>query len=260
MAALSFGDHEDVVFAAAPLDGVVCQCKFQPVMSLLGDSGVAGFQEALRAEYPNYEKVMSTEVQISSSGAQSLANQAPVYRLKSADEAWTVSIAVDSVALETPRYTDFSEFLQRMNHVLKVTSRTLHPASTTRVGLRKINNLKHPEVETPQDWSRFLRRELVGILAVDTFPTGIEFSLADVRFRDEDNWMIVRHGLHPQAQLHYLLDIDYYCERPYEIEADGPLTDLLQHYSDGATNFFHWCLLPLMKEHLRPQPRDGKGV
>ena len=59
---------------------------------------------------------------------------------------WRVSLAIDFVALETPRYTDFGEFLDRLMFVLDVLDRTVNVGDSTRIGLRKINLLTHPSV------------------------------------------------------------------------------------------------------------------
>ncbi len=254
--ALDFGRHDDVVFSRAPLQTVLCQIKFAPIYSLLNEAGVVGFQEAIRPLYPTTNKAVGAEVQVSPQ-QMSVTQSAPTFQFQTGDGAWTVSLSVDFVALETPAYSHFGEFVARLNRILTALARTVHPSPTTRIGLRKINRLEHTSITQPSQWKEFLRDELLGVDAASDLPAPV-VSYSEVRFQDEDNVMVVRHGRDQEAALAYLIDIDYYTERPYSLDEAGPATELLQHYSDGITSFFHWCLKPPLYDYLSPKPREGK--
>lgn len=234
--ALTFTEHEDVVFKRAPLVTVLCQIQFEPVLSLLGDVGVAGFQEGLRHLYPHFRAEQSAEIEVADQSV-GFKQTAPVWRLLDDDERWRVSLAVNFVALETPRYRDFTEFLDRLFLVLDVLERTVHPGDATRIGLRKVNHLTHPDVKTPADWQSLLRPELLGLVGVE-LPADLAVSLSDVRLRDGVNEFVVRHGVISDEPAKYLLDVDHSSPVPYEIGANDALREVLSEFSGGITSFF----------------------
>lgn len=251
---LDFGAHEHVVFERAPLQVVLCQIKFAPIYSLLSDAGVAGFQEAIRARYPNSNKSVDAQFQVA--GQQmSVTQSAPTFQFQSEDGSWTVSLSTDFVSLETPAYRHFGDFVSRLDQILVALARTVHPPTAVRIGLRKVNRLTHPGVTESSHWDDLLKPELLGLVAAKDLPAPVFFSYSEVHFPDEDNVLVVRHGKDQTDHTAYLIDADYYTERPYSLEDTGPALDLLQHFSDGATSFFHWCLQPDLYEYLSPHPR-----
>lgn len=292
--ALRFAEHEDVVFRKAPLLSVLCQIKFDPVLSLLSDVGVAGFQESIRNLYPRFNAEQFERLEVSGSPATpqrrfGLSQSAPIWRHTDEEARWRVSIAADFIAIETPRYRDFEEFLDRLMFVLNAIDRTVHPGDSTRIGLRKINVLSHPDVSTTIDWRHFLRRELIGIVGTE-HPGQLMFGLSDIRFGEGLSELTVRHGAVPDhfvEQLErsmvvssvdavpvaaqpettisqarepahdYLLDLDYSTIAPYPVRDAEDLAEVLQEFSDGITSFFHWAILPRYREWLEPEPRHG---
>ncbi len=256
--ALDFGRHDDVVFSRAPLQVVLCQIKFPPIYSLLSEAGVAGFQEAIRPLYPKANKSVDAQVQMTDQ-QMSVTKSAPTFQFQPEDGSWTVSLSADFVSLETPQYRHFGEFVRRLDHILVALSRTVHPATANRIGLRKVNRLTDPEAAEPSHWEGLLKRELLGIVAAPSLPSRVAFTYSEVHFPDEDNVMVVRHGKDPAEDQAYVIDIDYYTERPYSLEDTKPALELLQHFSDGATSFFHWCLEPKLYAQLLPHPREEES-
>jgi uncharacterized protein (TIGR04255 family) len=255
---LDFGAHPDVVFRRAPLVVVLSQVRFAPILSLLTAAGVAGFQEALRERYPTLTPEEGGEVQLGPTGL-SLSEKPPVWRLTSQDEHWRVSVATDFVALEAFKYTDAIEFAERLDEVLEAVDRTVHPPPASRVGLRKVNDLEHPEVHAPRDWRGRIGSHLLGLLEWDRIPGDVEFAFSDVRLRDGDGGTLaIRHGVLPGAPAKYRLDLDYFTERSLSVEAGGRLTAMLREYSDAMTGFFHLCLTEGLYDWLEPRPRGER--
>jgi uncharacterized protein (TIGR04255 family) len=292
--ALKFVEHDDVVFRRAPLLSVLCQIKFDPVLSLLSDVGVAGFQESIRHLYPRLHVEQLERLEVSGSPAIpqrrfGLSQSAPIWRHIDEELRWRVSVAADFIAIETPSYRDFEEFSDRLMFVLNAIERTVHPGDSTRIGLRKINVLSHPEISTAADWRRFLRPELIGIIGTE-HPGQLMLGLSDVRFGEGLSELVVRHGgvpddfveqlrrslvvspvdavpaaseadatrSHIREPAHdYLLDLDYSTIAPYPVRDGDDLAEVLQEFSDGITSFFHWAVLPPYREWLEPEPRHG---
>ena len=255
--ALIFPTPPDVVFGHAPLRIVLCQVRFPPIYALLGNAGVVGFQEGLRREYPVMNRTDGTQLALGA-GTLQAAQKAPVWRMADEDERWAVS-SVDNVVLETPSYTNFDAFSDRFETILDVLDRTIHPAQSSRIGLRKVNELTHPEVLNPHDWLGLLKPSLLGLLGSDEAPGEVTMALADSRLKDENgDELAIRHGVVPGAPATYLLDLDYYSERPFTLAPGSGLTELLHDLSDSISSFFLWCLGRSLYDHLDPSPRPAR--
>lgn len=256
--ALRFCAHEDVVFSKAPLEVVLCQIRFPAILALLESAGVAGFQEAIRREYPEVSTDRQVEFRLDSQNAE-VIQQAPVWHFRTEDSNWTVSLAVDFVALETPTYPDWREFRSRLEFVLAALDRTLSPSRAVRVGLRKVNLFSHQQVASPPDWAGLLRPELLGLAGADIpgkLKSGYsEFHLAD----NSKGTLTVRFGPDPGNIKGFRLDMDYWTEEFYRLVPNQPLVDKLEAYSHAMTSFFHWAMEPDLKAHLKPRARSGEA-
>lgn len=257
--ALKFCEHEDVVFDDAPLVMVLAQVRFPAIYSLMAKAGVAGFQERLRTEYPGQAEVtQSAAIQIGLGGVGAQTT-APVFKFTDQEKKWTVGIATDFVSLETPSYTNIGDFLDRFDRVLSAMRQTLRPAESVRVGLRKVNVIEIPGYEM-NPLRTMLRPELLGMLGVDKYPAPIEGSTAQTSFQEDDNHLVVRYGLgdpEGEERTRFVLDMDYFTERPYVIGQNEALTDVIRHFSDGMTSLFQWAVLPDYAKQLGPRPRQG---
>ena len=249
----------DVVFERAPLEMVLCQVKFDPVFALLAPAGVAGFQEGLRSVYPRAGRGDQASVSVRP-GSIEATQQAPIFRFSDEAGDWTVSIAVDFVALETPRYTHFDDFADRLDRILDVLHRTVHPTDSVRVGLRKVNALQHPAVNAPADWVGLLNPSLLGSLTEPMISDVAQAMLVELSMRDDqEGTMVVRHGVVPDRANAYRIDIDYFTERPARIERGSELSTVVQEYSTSITEFFQWCLQQSLYEFLGPTARPERS-
>lgn len=255
--ALSFPEHEDVVFGRAPLTLVLCQIRFSPILSLLDEAGVSGFQTALRNRYPELDSQRAANVAVSPNSAQ-MSVSAPTWRLHSDEDSYEVSLAVDFVAIETPKYLHFGEFSDRLVETLDAIDRTVHPGRSKRVGLRKVNTLSHPDVSSPSDWNDLLKPQLLGLAAVSEMPGHIDRDYSELHLSDDANGVLsIRHGVEPDDPSRYRLDLDYWTEAALEVSSGDQMQNLLRGYSDSMTGFFHWCLTSDLYQALEPQPRGA---
>lgn len=252
---LDFGPHADVVFDRAPLATVLTQIRFPAVLSLLAPAGLAGFQMGVREEYPTLlptERSASVSIGVDKVGVEAAP---PVWRLTDEGRKWTVGLAVDFVSLETSAYAGTDDFLARLTRVLKVLRRTIRPAESVRVGLRKVNEVQVPSARETQSLLGIVRAEMLGPLAVESFPAPISSSSAQLSFRDDFHTLAVRYGLSSPTEdvTNFVLDIDYYNEQPYTVDAADGLLGLLRYFSEGSTSFFHWALEDEYSSHWVPR-------
>lgn len=254
---LRFPTVSNVVFRRAPLVVVLCQVRFPPIYALLANAAVAGFQEAIRSIYPVSRQEEGAELKLTP-GSVEAVRRAPIWRFSDSDGLWTVSLATDFVGLETPSYTHFGDFAERFEFVVDALHRTVHPADSVRVGLRKVNDLTHPDVTEPRHWRKLLNPALLGLLSDDAIPGSVGFAMSDLRLVDDrGDELAIRHGVVPDNQRAYRLDLDYSTARGLPIRAASGLSELLHEFAESETGFFMWTLTPEMHSFLEPQPRPG---
>ncbi len=146
----------------APLERVIAQARFPPILTIRSPDKVAVFQEVLRGTYPilSQEQVHSIEL---GSGQTPNISQGLIWRLadQERDPGWRVSLGVDFVALETSAYDSWGVFLERLCTVLSAVEQGFKPASASRLGLRYIDRLMDEAVDRVTD---LVQPDVLGIV------------------------------------------------------------------------------------------------
>lgn len=257
--ALVFPASADQVFKHAPLVTVLTQVRFPPILALLAEPGAAGFQEAIRELYPSMSKVEEAGVMLGPTTVQT-QRQAPVWQFTDSDKQWVVSLSVDFIAFETPAYTHADDFLTRFDRILDALDRTVHPAQSVRVGFRKVNQLIAPHHHDARQWQHLLNPKLLGLMSDEGLPGEVRFLFSDLRLADENgDELAVRHGVMDGTPTKYRIDLDYFTERPFEVQAGSHLTALLRSYALSETQFFVWSLGEDLYANFGPIPRPTGG-
>ena len=121
---------------------VICQLRFPTILSISAREP-ADFQDAIRDEYPKYQRLEERPApKISGApGNVRLEEQKPVtnYQFLSVDSKWKVNLTNSFIALATPTYTNWEDFAAKLDKVLAGFIPIYKPAYFERVGLRYIN-------------------------------------------------------------------------------------------------------------------------
>src|SRR5215831_13812343 len=81
----------EVLLNPAPLSRVIAQVRFQTILTLNEAAGVAGFQEAIRDDYPVFGQEEGRDITMSTTGEIHAAPQ-HVWRFADVREEWTVAV------------------------------------------------------------------------------------------------------------------------------------------------------------------------
>lgn len=248
-----------VVYDRPPLALALCQIQYATKYGA-GDSGVALFQEAVEGEYPNpEERIETTSIEIGGPigpigriGLQT-SQASPSWRFTDESGDWTITLTKSFITLETRTYTEFGEFLRRLRKVLRTAVETVKPGKATRVGLRYINEIRVGH----RHWDHVLRKELIGVLAIDAFRENCEHSTQFVLLRAGDAKINFNHGYFPEgttvvpkpgatagSEPFYLIDIDMYREfgssETFRVDS-ASISQCVRTYHDTIAELFRWC-------------------
>jgi uncharacterized protein (TIGR04255 family) len=157
-----------VPLSKQPLVLVLCQVRFSPVRQIA--QYIPAIQEDFRRNgYPLERAGKVQQLLITSAGPQMAEQERWEYRTK--DEARRISVAQDSVTLQTTSYTRFEQFAEQLRFVLDtVLTKTEHNTLGViqRIGLRYVDLIRPA---AGQDYRYFLKPGFHGV-ADEVFEKG----------------------------------------------------------------------------------------
>ena len=153
----------EVSLPNAPLVSVLAQVRFPALLALRNPDRVAGFQEAVRGQYPYLERQDVPTILVVSGGPPSQLGD-PIVHWRFADDVpgfkWRVTLSQDFISLETRDYKSRQDFMERLETILQALEETLAPAHVMRVGVRYIDQIKGEPLSRVDD---LLRKEVLGV-------------------------------------------------------------------------------------------------
>jgi uncharacterized protein (TIGR04255 family) len=208
----------------------LCQLRF-PIQLGFGDDDVRPIQADLSARYPRVDREVQQLFQITPERVEQVQTAETVYRLRSDDATWVVTLASTFVTLETTNYHRFSEFLERWIEVFDSVTQYLGVERQERLGLRYVNELAVPEAtSTVSALQRMLRPELLGPITAQPVIEEPVTSMQELRFRHAIGMATLRHGLqrNDRDEPIYLVDTDIYDDTARALDREQQLSTMKQ--------------------------------
>ena len=137
-----FSHEERCVYRSHQLADVICQLRFPEILSI-GTTVPDKFQEAIRAEFPQYSKrqEMSAPKLTGTPGNLIPQKQEPTinHQFMSADGVWRVNMTSKFISLACTKYTCWEDFARKLDKPLAAFIQLYRPAFFERIGLRYLN-------------------------------------------------------------------------------------------------------------------------
>lgn len=253
---LRFPQQEDVRLQRAPLEEVICQVRFPPVLRIASEQPSA-FQEWVRERFPQLEVEQGMVMRMEPLGTSppSAKPEPRIFRFKSPDGHTVVSLALNFYALSTTFYTHWRDFLELLQLVNQAACEVYDLPYAARVGLRYINHLtlENTGASSVAELWEILRPELTVLLRGDCWDEPLEMLSNLALAAGEDERLTLRTGFKSGEETVFLLDFDYYSEGNIPLEN---LTTLCQRYHDVIYNAFRWCIREEKVSVFAPIPVD----
>lgn len=195
------------------------------------------------------------EVRFGSGSPQINEERVGGWKLSSVDGDWTVTLLPEAFSIETSAYAGWPDFRKRLADLVSAVASTFGPALEQRLGLRYVDEIRHPEVTGVSGWKGWIRDELLGPLADSAFAPAIRVAQQIIEFDAGGGYRVtLRHGT-SQAQGDdewiYLLDHDCFRQAGRSFDEAGILTsadDLhrvaLQVFQSAVTDRLYAYLEP----------------
>lgn len=131
------------------LSEVICQLRFPEILAI-SEKAPVDFQEAIRGEFPQFQRRMDVAAPKISGvpGNMTLQNQPATvnYQFASADGVWRVNLTGKFISLSCSRYTCWEDFARKLDKPLAAFIQIYKPAYFERVGLRYLNFISRGEL------------------------------------------------------------------------------------------------------------------
>ncbi len=249
----------------SPLALVVAQIRFPPVLSIqTDDRSLARFQDLVRDRYPFVFIGQQIGFNVGPQGIEQQQTPGRIYQFTDSNREWAVSLAVDSVALEARRYTNYADFSQRILDLITAVKEVYKVTERVRLGLRYINEIRYPNASKVTDWAPLLRHELLGLAASREITPLIKSTLQELSLDLPSGGLTIRHGYVPQgttvvplpgeplqdAGPFYLLDFDAFDEQRRNVD-DRTLEERLAGYNHTMFQLFRWLVQDSLYAYLK---------
>ena len=194
-----FSDHPRTHYRAAPVHEVICQLRFPPILTI-NTTEPADFQEAIRAEFPQYARRQdAAPPRITGLGGPNpkVEQQPPVvnHHFLSADSRWKLNVTRDFIALSTLTYPGWEHFARQLDKPLAAFIRLYKPAYFQRVGLRYVNLISRARLGLEdRSWTELIAPAYTGPMR--------EEDASEDRFLSCGSDLIVKLDSSCQAKIH----------------------------------------------------------
>jgi len=152
-----------------PLAEVICQFYFPEILTI-GANPPVDFQEAIRDQYPRYQRRMDIPApKVSGKPGQfRLENQPGSINCQfaTADDIWRVNLTSRFISLSCSGYTCWEDFAAHLDKPLAAFIQIYRPAYFQRVGLRYINAISRKALDLEDKrFSELIAQRYLGPLA-----------------------------------------------------------------------------------------------
>ena len=254
---MPFPDSARTIFRRNPIEEVICQLRFPPILRLEAEAPAA-FQQRIRTEYPLYEEGPVGQAQPGIPTEVLRLLNAPTQRnFLSDDRLWAVSLTRDFIALTAQSYDRWEGFRRHWEVVLAAFQAEYAPSFYSRIGLRYRNVIKRSELGVDGvGWDQLLTPQIAAEYGSESVRADIRQSGHQIVFSlGNDRVAQLRHGLTVGEgtgnETCYTIDADLYTTartEPNDVDA------ILNDFNEQARRLFSWCISRQLHEALQPEP------
>jgi uncharacterized protein (TIGR04255 family) len=243
----------------SPLDLVVSQVRFDERGTVSTPTVGFGFQAMLGEDAGRTWKVEPVEgprpvnIAVTPAGPQvSTGEVLRGWRFTASDEAYAVVLMPDSIAIETRRYKEWSDFRPVAERVIGCLVEKAAPEIELRVGLRYVDRLRDPSIDRADGWLTRLQPALHGLVGHERLgPAVINQQQQVILSLDGAGECRFAHGTLPTEHgLEYVLDYDLYRQDARPFDSASVLTALDQ-FNTEALKLFQASVTPNTIDELR---------
>lgn len=262
---MPFPETERVIYNKNPLDKVICQIKFPPILKIDAEIPYQ-FQDKIRKEFPNYSETRKTQLDI----PQEIMRKIPAeilgdfpkiidrknHEFTTEDNIWTINLTSIFIAFSCTKYIRWEEFKDKFTLPLRMFLETYSPTNIVRIGLRYLDVIKRSNLNlTDSKWSELLKPHILGLLSspeiedrIKAFENKYVLLLSD----NSSKVKIITGFIEPidNNEECFMIDSDFYNDEKMPIEE---IWDKLNYLHERSSRLIQWSLTEKLHKAMEPQ-------
>ena len=262
---MPFPEKERIVFAKNPLNEVICQLRFPPILKIETEVP-AEFQERIRDFFPNFSESSFVRIEVSPDTnhpmppeiVQPLIKQPSIknYEFISEDEIWKINLTRNFIALTAKKYERWELFKDKLSFPFETFLDIYKPSHISRIGLRYIDVIKRSLLNKENvSWRNLLNPSLLGILGNEDVGDEIMNFESRYEIKLSDNESIVRILTkfvvsRDDGEKCYMIDSDFFNMNKTPIDETKPKLDF---FNRRASRLIQWCISEELFDAMEPQ-------
>ena len=255
---MPFPKIERVKYRKSPLENVICQLRFPPILSIDSEMPYL-FQERIREEFPNFEEKLEIqqEVDINNKVINPLAKLTPIknYEFSSINNMWKINLTRTFMSISTKQYSTWEEMLKWLEKPLSALNGIYKPAYFTRVGLRYIDIFCRSKLGLENsDWSELIQPYCLGMLGSEVAESLTEMSnIYEILCDDKSSRISIKTDLVRRVDTNeqgFAIDSDVYTLDTIRIE---DLTQKLEYLHERSSRLLRFVITDKLHQRMEPE-------
>lgn len=260
---MPFPEAERVIYKKNPLDRVICQLRFPPILKI--DTEIpAEFQERIRKDFPAFAEKEEVALPVPQKIGKEVGVELPRqlvpsrnrnYEFSSENGSWIVNLTRTFLALTTMKYESREDFRKRLNRPLDALVDIYNPVYFSRVGLRYIDVIKRSVLKLDNtEWSDLLCPHVLGLLGADDVSKDVQSHEARCEIKLEDGSSVVRIvsalvEWPENKEVCFMIDSDFYTAQKTDIP---DAVKKLDYFHERASRLIQWLITKRLHEAMEP--------
>jgi len=261
---MPFPHAERVIYRKNPLDRVICQLRFPPILTIetkIPDE----FQESIRGDFPEFQVRQEPIVQIAPDVQKEvpteflqriMPSQTKNYEFLSKKGDWKVNLTRTFIALTANEYRRWEEFKEMFAAPLNALTRIYEPAYFSRIGLRYIDIIRRSVLGLNEaQWCDLLDSHILGLLGRPDVQNDIQSFEAkyEVRLSDTSSTVRITTALVQSPdndETCFMIDSDFHNAEKTDI---GYAIPKLDYFHERATNLIQSLITERLHTAMAPE-------
>ena len=250
---------EEVPLDRAPLVRVLAQVRFEHMAVFKKEGFETPFVERLLEDYPLLEEGREAQIIVGSEGVVQKEAPGRIWRLRTIDKHWMITLSAGSLAIETNLYESRREFIDKFERMCATFVESIGRSVVSRLGVRYTNQTREPGLSF-DELVGFLRPDIRGGLSVPRGDATVRHAVNDTLFAIDGQQVQGRWGILPENTLFdpgipavafqsWFLDIDCFSEAEIDMTATT-LRREAASLSERAYGLFRWFVTPEFMTHF----------
>jgi uncharacterized protein (TIGR04255 family) len=262
---MPFPEVKRVIYRKNPLDQVVCQLRFPPILKI--DAGIpADFQERIRRDFPNYSETSEWKVEFSPKIKGQIpqevltqilqSSRGKNYEFSSEDGFWKINLTRTFIALTANKYERWEKFKEKLAIPFNAFIEIYSPDHFSRIGLRYIDVIRRSILNlNGVNWTELLQPYILGILSVPEMVNVVHKCENRYEIGLSDGESIVRIitsfvEAADNGEICYMIDSDFYNTNKTRLD---DTMKKLDYFNMRASRLIQWCITNRLHQTMEPQ-------